>query len=211
MRLVASTGSLTEYREVNSLMSFRKTARSTDERTVITAVMPRIAVGDRAILLMVEKSIDQPVLALLANANSFVLDFVARQKVGSTDISHFYFKQFPLLSPTIYTPDHLAYIVPRVLELTYTAWDLQPFARDLGYNGPPFVWDVERRFQLRCELDALYFHLYGIGRDDVSYIMETFPIVKRKDEAAYGAYRTKESILAEYDRLANNGTIMQIS
>ena len=34
---------------------------------------------------------------------------------------------------------------------------------------------------MRCELDALYFHLYGIARDDVDYIMETFPIVKRKD------------------------------
>lgn len=38
----------------------------------------------------------------------------------------------------------------------------------------------------RRELDAAYFHLYGIARDDVDYIMETFPIVKRKDVAAHG-------------------------
>ena len=69
---------------------------------------------------------------------------------------------------------------PRVLELTYTAWDLQPFARDLDYQGAPFVWDEDRRFLMRCELDALYFHLYGIERDDVDYIMETFPIVKKR-------------------------------
>src|SRR5690606_30970080 len=66
----------------------------------------------------------------------------------------------------------------------------------------PFVWDEERRFILRCELDALYFHLYQIGRDDVDYIMETFPIVKRKDEAAHGAYRTKDTILSMYDEMA---------
>ncbi len=79
---------------------------------------------------------------------------------------------------------------------------MQPFARDLGYDGPPFRWDPERRFLLRCELDAAYFHLYGIARDDVDYIMDTFPIVRRKDEAAHGEYRTKRVILEIYDELA---------
>ena len=54
---------------------------------------------------------------------------------------------------------------------------------------------------LRCELDAAYFHLYGIERDDVDYIMETFPIVKRKDEKLYGKYRTKRVILEMYDEM----------
>jgi len=91
-------------------------------------------------------------------------------------------------------------IVDRVLELTYTAWDLQPFARDCGWFGPPFVWDEARRFQLRCELDAAFLHLYGLNREDAAYILDTFPIVRRKDEASYGTYRTKETILTLYDR-----------
>ena len=73
-----------------------------------------------------------------------------------------------------------AWILPRVLELTYTAWDLEPFAKDCGYDGPPFRWDPERRFLLRAELDAAFFHLYGIGRDDADYILDTFPIVRRR-------------------------------
>ena len=89
----------------------------------------------------------------------------------------------------------------RVLELTFTANDLRGFAEDCGYLGEPFVWDDERRFHLRCELDAAYFHLYGIQRDDVDYIMETFPIVKRKDEQAHGEYRTKRAILEIYDEM----------
>ena len=52
------------------------------------------------------------------------------------------------------------WLLPRVLELTYTAWDLEPFAQDCGWSGPPFRWDEERRFLLRCELDAAFFHLY---------------------------------------------------
>ena len=59
----------------------------------------------------------------------------------------------------------------------------------------------ERRFLLRCELDAAYFHLYGIERDDVDYIMDTFPIVKRKDEKQYREYRTKQVILEMYDEM----------
>jgi hypothetical protein len=79
---------------------------------------------------------------------------------------------------------------------------LQSFAQDMGWDGPPFIWDEERRFLMRCELDALYFHLYQIARDDVNYIMETFPIVRRKDEQAYGEYRTERVILEMYDQMA---------
>ncbi len=75
------------------------------------------------------------------------------------------------------------------------------FAEDCGYTGEPFRWDEERRVLLRCELDAAYFHLYGIGRDDVDYILETFPLVKRKDEQAHGEYRTKRVILDIYDAM----------
>ena len=93
-------------------------------------------------------------------------------------------------------------LTPRVLELVYTAWDMEPFARDLGYDGPPFRWDPERRALLRCELDAAFFHLYGLERDDVDYVMDTFPVVRDRDVKAHGEYRTKRLILEIYDELA---------
>jgi hypothetical protein len=96
----------------------------------------------------------------------------------------------------------LNWILKRGLELTYTAWDLRDFAKDCGYDGPPFIWDEERRFLMRCELDAAYFHLYGISTPDVDYIMDTFPIVKRKDQTKYGSYRTKEQILEIYEKMS---------
>ena len=89
-----------------------------------------------------------------------------------------------------------------VLRLTYTAHDMAPFARDLDYEGPPFVWDEEERRHVRARLDALYFHLYGLSREDAAYVLDTFPIVRRQDEAAYGRYRTKEMILAYINALA---------
>ena len=89
-----------------------------------------------------------------------------------------------------------------VLKLTYTANDMIPFARDLGYDGPPFSWVDKERQHLRARLDALYFHLYGLSRDDASYILSTFPIVQREDEARFGTYRTRDLILAYMNALA---------
>lgn len=160
-------------------------------------------------------------------------------------------EQLPVHPPHRYTPELLTYIVPRVLELTYTAWDLAAFADDVwddaspdlraainaqweanvdatggGHQGTtppdwaersdqaeeefphaPFMWDEERRSQLRADLDGLYGHLYGLSRDDLAYVLDTFPIVRRKDEAEYGEYRTKRLVLAAYDRLAGSDLV----
>ena len=85
----------------------------------------------------------------------------------------------------------------------HTPHEMAPFARDLGYGGPPFIWDEEERRHLRARLDALYFHLYGLDRADAGYVLDTFPIVRREDEAQFdGRYRTKELILAYMNALA---------
>ena len=96
-----------------------------------------------------------------------------------------------------------------VLELTYTAHDMAPFARAMGHvddDGevlPPFPWDDQRRLNLRAKLDALYFHLYGVtDRDDIRYIYSTFPIVERDEKAVYGANRSRDLCLAWTSALA---------
>jgi hypothetical protein len=94
------------------------------------------------------------------------------------------------------------WIKERCLELTYTAWDLQEFAQDQGYGGPPFRWDEGRRFLMRCELDAAYFRLYGVPREDVEYVLESFPLVREKDTQRIGEYRTKRVILEICDAMA---------
>ena len=92
--------------------------------------------------------------------------------------------------------------VQRVAELVYTAIDMSGFAEEYGLGPEPFRWNPGRRGVLRAELDAAFFHLYGIEHDDVDYIMETFPIVKRKDIAEHEEYRTKRLILEIYDAMA---------
>ena len=77
---------------------------------------------------------------------------------------------------------------------------------DLGYDGSPFVWNEEERRHLRARLDALYFYLYGLTREDAEYVLDTFPIVRREDEAAFSHYRTRDLILAYMNALSAGDT-----
>lgn len=105
-------------------------------------------------------------------------------------------------APTMTTRD---WLLSRVLELTYTAWDLKAFAEDCGDDAAPFVWDSERRSRLRCEIDAAFFHLYGISPDDAAYVLDTFPVLQRSEEREHGEYRTKRVVLETYDALTAAG------
>ena len=204
------------------LMGWRDICRSTDERTVIASVIPRVGVGNK-IPLFFPSPVISPAqsAALLGNLSALALDFVARQKIGGTTLNYFYMKQFPVLPPDQYIEADLAYIVPRVLELTHTANDLQVWVDDLAAYDPrsvnlrtmPFPWNTERRAQLRAELDAYYAHLYGLTRDELRYILdptdvmgldypsETFRVLKNNDTRAFGEYRTQRLVLAAWDAL----------
>ncbi|MYX51825.1 DNA methyltransferase [Streptomyces sp. SID8385] len=188
----------------NWLLGWRDICRATDERTTIAGFLPKTAVANSLPVSTFAVDNVPAVGAFGACASSLALDFIARFKVGGTHLNFFITHQLPFLSPEQMGP-HLPFITCRIIELAYTAHDMQPLATDLGGVGAPFRWDVNRRTVIRAELDALFFHLYGITRDDASYILDTFPIVRRKDEAAHGEYRTKRLILAEYDRMAAAG------
>ena len=122
-------------------------------------------------------------------------------------------KQLPLVAPSNLSRTDIDFIAPRVLELTYTAWDLQPFAQDMGYHGDPFTWDPDRRAHLRAELDASYAHLYGLTRDELRYILdpsdihgpdfpsETFRVLKNNEIKQFGEYRTQRLVLEAWDKL----------
>jgi hypothetical protein len=186
------------------LCGWRKVCRATDERTAIPGFLPRVAVGITFPLMF---PCVAPALAgiLIASQSSLVFDFVSRQKIGSTDMNLFIWKQLPVPTPAMAEP-HTWFVIPRLLELVYPAYDMTALARDLGDRGAPFVWDEERRARIRAELDGFFFRLYGIERDDVDYIMETFQTetggLKNNDIAKYGTYRTKDRVLDVYDRMA---------
>ncbi|WP_343216844.1 Eco57I restriction-modification methylase domain-containing protein [Chloracidobacterium validum] len=118
------------------LLGFRDVTNATNERTAIFSLLPRVAVGHTNPLVLSETvEATDKLLVCLAAMNSLVFDFITRQKVGGTHLTFTVVKQLPVLPPNHYTPTDLRFIVPRTLELVYTAWDLAPFAADLWHDA----------------------------------------------------------------------------
>jgi hypothetical protein len=185
------------------------------ERTVVAALVPVAGYGDKFLLML--PNVDVALIpGLVANLSTLPFDYVARQKVGGIALKYFTMKQLPVLPPTAYSENDLAYITPRVLELAYTAEDMRGFAEEVGFDGPPFQWDETRRMQLRADLDAYFAHLYGLTREELRYILdpkdlfganfpgETFRILRNRDVSEYGEYRTRRLVLEAFDKLAES-------
>lgn len=221
-----------DLRSPRWLLGYRRITSATNERTCLLTVLPRAAVGDSVFLISPSLSHQARTAALIANLLCLPFDYICRQKVGGLNFNFYLMKQLPVLPPDRYTPADLAFIVPRVLELTYTASDVKAWADDVlatfpnasllspgARNSPlpPFSWDPERRAILRAELDAYYAHLYGLTRDELRYVLdpadvmgedypsETFRVLKNNEIREFGEYRTRRFVLEAWDRLEASG------
>ncbi|RCJ29510.1 restriction endonuclease [Nostoc punctiforme NIES-2108] len=195
------------------LLGWRDVTNSTNERTLISTIFPVSGCNDKFLLMLPSLSNTELIPCLLGCLNSLICDFVARQKIGGTALKYFTMRQLPVLPPELYTPEDIKFISDHVLELVYTAWDMQPFAKDMGYDGEPFIWNPNRRALLRAELDAYYAKLYGLTRDELRYILdpadvygadfpsETFRVLKNNEIKKFGEYRTQRLVLEAWDNL----------
>jgi hypothetical protein len=196
--------------EITWVLGFKEITAPTNMRTMIAALFPRSGFGNKVPILEGETSFaayGKLAPLMCANLNSVQFDFVARQKVHGQTLNLFLVEQLPVIPPAAYSqkfgPKTAAEIVKdEVLALTYTAHDMEPFARDMGHDGPPFAWDEMDRLKRRAKLDALYFLLYGVtDREDVKYIYSTFPIVQKQEMAEHGRYLSRDYALAYMNAL----------
>jgi hypothetical protein len=201
-----------DMRNAGYWVAVRRITLSSNERTIIAAVLP----GQPATYgwLIAKQPCGAEAAMLCANMNSLVADYCMRAKLSQPGIPLDTLYQIAILPPVRYRDDARAFIVHRVLELTYTSYTITPFARDLGYEGEPFPWDEDRRALLRAELDAWYARAYGLSRDDLRYILdpkavmgpdypsETFRVLQNNEVKHFGYYRTERLVLAAWDRQA---------
>lgn len=214
---------------------WRDITSAVTERTLIVSAMPRVAIGNKTPLLLSTHD-SRTHAVLMAVLNSFVCDYCARQKVGGTSFNYFIIKQVAVPSPASFAMPTAwckgvalrDWLLPRVIELTCTANDLHALGEDVGWDNGPATWSEERRFELRCELDAAMFHVYlpvtpsgewvrvdleeqshldelrrcfASPRDAAAFILEQFPLVRERDVETHGTYRTRDSVLKFYDEM----------
>lgn len=236
----------------NWLLGYRDITSNVVLRTAIFSILPKYAIGGTINLLFPKVKDVKLIACLLANLNSLVFDYITRQKIGGTHLSQNYFKQLPIIAPDSYSTTDINYILPRVLELFYTAWDVKSFADDLWHDSEktvqniiieqwnsnhlmsnifeqpqhkldriadnniplqPFIWNDNRRIQIRAELDAYFAYLYGLTLDEIRYIIdpedvygsdfpgETFRVLKEKEIKQFSEYRTKRLVIENYNHL----------
>jgi hypothetical protein len=217
----------------NWLVAFRDVTNAVVLRTAVCTVLPLVAVGHTAPLVFFGNPQAKTAFTFVACLNSFALDYAARQSIGGSHLTYSTLKQLPVLPRSLLDTacpwdgscSLGEWLFQRAFELTFTARDQEVFARD-GNDGSnvllPFRWDESRRLLIRAELDAAFFHLYLGGDDDwkqngeqdlltyfptprhaIEYIMDTFRVLRQRDEKAHGSYQTKRVILEFYDQMTD--------
>ena len=214
--------------ECKFAISFRCLARNTDSRTFITSILPsNIGIGHSAGLAYSRLSLYR-LICLLAIFNSLCFDFVVRQKLSGTNISHFILKQLPVPHPDQIEDATQWQLVKRVAELTYFNHDMDDFAQELSeqlseeqnealgerlVKQEPWVFNDKRRAQVQAEIDAIVAKLYGLNDEEVRYILdpevvigkgcinETFRVLEETELRELGEYRTKRLVLEAWDKL----------
>jgi len=215
------------------VIAYKDVTASTNERTMIATLLPHCVANFTVRIAFIFDFSAQLMACFFANLNSLVYDYLCRQALSGIHLSDYIIKQIPTLPPSSYTPADQTFVVPRVVELAYTAWDLRSFVADIlkesspttwtqwfpqnslttGQPPTPFRWDEARRALLRAELDAWYARAYGLTRDELRYILdpadvhgpdfpgETFRVLKEKEQAKFGEYRTRRLVLEAWDKL----------
>ncbi len=193
-----------------ALLAFKNVTSPTNKRTMIAAYIPRYGVINSAPLILFNKAMEPTIqCCLLANLNSFILDYIARQKIGNVNLNFYLIEQFPMFGPDFYAErcpwDRRQtlekWISERALKLTCTSQDMQPLAEAAGFDPPIHKWNPRDRANLLAQLDAAYFLLYGITRDDVEYILSTFSGLGKTDKDLFEAAGVVPKILRHYDIL----------
>jgi hypothetical protein len=194
------------------ILAFKNVTSPTNQRTMIAAFLPYGGVVHSAPLMLTGENISvRLTCCLLANLNSFAYDFVCRQKIGGINLSYFIINQIPTVQPHTYADrcpwdqrqSLEKWVSDRVLKLTCTSNDMIPLAEAAGLEPPVHPWKPTERADLMAQLDAAYFILYGIERDDVEHILSTFTGASEAPPDMFGTVSVADKILKHYDHLCS--------
>lgn len=190
LRKVPDTGQRMDHQGYRWI--HRRIARNTDSRTFITTIAPPMVfteVNSTSLDVQASNITPSEQVYLCAVCNSMTLDWMLRQKVAAT-LNMFYIYQLPVPRLTWSDP-RFEPIVERAAQLICTTPEYDALAAEVGLGDHRAgVTDPGERNRLRAELDGLVAHLYGLGEEELTHILGTFPLVEdSQKQAVLNAFR----------------------
>ena len=181
----------------------------TNARSLVGALLPpRCVAGHSVFTVVFEELHEWYYMIWLALANSFCMDFIARKKVSLnmtySIMDTFPFPRLPLGDPVV---DKL---MPLSMRLSCVGEEMRDYWIKLSNYGwvvavplsesPPSYTDPNDRLDALAQIEAVVAReIFGLSREEIEYVLDTFPIVRESDIETYGDYRTKLLILEHYD------------
>ena len=188
-----SDWALTFRDTTNVISNFRTFVACIAGETEFNYKAPNLIINEPDACLKAQKA-----ALLLSVINSIPFDFITRAKFYGANLIKSIIQQLPMVDF-----DKISMlnneIIPRVLKLTFTSDSVKTFAIDLGFNGEPFIYNSQERHLIKCELDVIIAHLYDISKDELDYMLNSFPILRSKEIIIYNKFLSKETILGLYD------------
>jgi len=192
-------------------MGYGWVASPTNERSLIAGLLPRECIAGNAVpTIIYEPEFEWMYIPWLATANSFTLDFLVRMKV-SLNLTFTLLKSLPFPRSSEVT-DVVRRLAPSVLQLCCTSEDMIDYwgaMANLNLVAPssgtvPGCNDPLQRRCLRALVDAIVARdVFDVTREELAYILTTFPGVEEHDVKQFGDFRTAQLVLSAFDQLAN--------
>ena len=206
----------TEYR-----IAYRDVTNSTNERTLIAAVIPKGAPCVHTVQTLRPYDInpteedlencpihtayermfsDAELFFAVGIVNSIPFDFLMRTKIDTHIVKYKLVEsQVPRLTAS---DDWFEYIWRRAARLNCYGEAFAEMRERLGGLDP--ATETAERRRLQAEIDAAAFHAYGLDREQTAFVLDDFHRVQNPrmmDEAYF------ESVLEFYDELAESGPL----
>jgi hypothetical protein len=196
---------VTRYR-----VGFCDATSPTNSRTMLAALIPPgVVCGHKVPTLVFSEAEQWRYLTWLTVANSFVQDFLVRKKVALS-VTYTVLDSLPF--PVFSELDAIARaLIARASRLTCVGPELHGFWQNLVEAGLAKdeeydrfgIRDSEQRADVRAEIDALVAReVFGLSREELDYVLGTFPGVERAEMREYGEFRTRSRVLRAYDTVS---------
>ena len=178
---------------VHPKIAYMRISSATNSRTMIANYLEDFPAGDSVFFYRASQNEARTSLLVVSIVGSYTYDYMFRARVGGLNMSEFVVDEttMPLPNVNLSALDFLEQLTLRLATATPTFANTWLAARSrmekLDARGWRSLWAItdHERLRLRCILDAVVAHLYGLIVEDFAWILRDcdHPVERMRDNA----------------------------